>query len=107
MLRWFVRFVGLWLVAGALVAAVVDGAKSIGASRLVLTSVAETWTTMAEFGEAESVVFEPPSAPWPLDILLDWLYAAPSAAVLAVLGFLLLVAGQRPRRPQLGPEFAA
>ena len=42
MLRFLSRFLGFWLVAAALVAGVVDGAKSIAASALVITPLAET-----------------------------------------------------------------
>ncbi len=48
-----------------------------------------------------------PTAPWPLDVPLAWLMAAPTAAVLAVLGVAFLVLGARRRRPFLSREFAA
>ena len=105
MFRLLSRFLGIWLVAAALVAATVDGAKSMAASSLVLTPFGETWGTLA--GLAGRGADGPdPAFPWPLDAALAWLLTAPTVAVLAVLSFLLLAAGRRRRRPLLGHEFA-
>jgi len=108
MLRFIARFFGFWLVAAALVAAIVDGAKSIAASALVTTPLFETWTTIAALmGAQDAAEATPPNAPWPLDLALAWLLAAPSVVVLAVIGVALLVVGAKRRRPSLGREFAA
>ena len=107
MLRFLSRFLGYWLLAAALVAAIVDGAKSIAASAVVLTPIAETWALIAPLlagGEAAEPAPAAP-APWPLDLALAWLTAAPTAAVLAALGFILLVAGRK-RRAASFREFA-
>jgi hypothetical protein len=107
MLRLLARFIGYWLVAGAIVMAVVDGAKSIAASAVVMTPLAETWAILfAPTGETAA----PPAAPWTLDgpagTALDWLFAAPTAAVLAGLGLLFLLAGARRRRALFSHELA-
>ncbi len=107
MLRFIARFLGFWLVAAALVAAVVDGAKSIAASALVLTPVTDTYMTLAAIGQPDGVEVVMPSAPWPFDMPLAWLMAAPTAVVLAALGVVFLVLGARRRRPFLSREFAA
>jgi hypothetical protein len=109
MLRFIARFTGYWLVAAALVVAVVDGAKSIAASALVLTPLGETWAALAGLGAPEDGASPAAAAaplPWPLDAAWTWLLAAPTAAVLAVLGFLLLAAGRKRRRAFLGREYA-
>jgi hypothetical protein len=105
MLRILSRFIGIWLLAAALVAAVVDGAKSIAGSSLVLTPAGETWRTFAAWAGLGS---EPGAAglPWPLDVALAWIAAAPTVAVLAALSFLLLSAGRRRRERAFGREFA-
>jgi hypothetical protein len=51
MFRFLSRFLGVWLVAAALVAATVDGAKSIAASSLVLTPFGETWGALAAMAQ--------------------------------------------------------
>jgi hypothetical protein len=107
MLRFATRFLGFWLVAGALVVAVVDGAKSIAASSLVTTSLGETWATIAALGAGESATATPLTAPWPFDMPLQWLLAAPTVAVLAIPGVALLILGAKRRPPSLSREFAA
>jgi hypothetical protein len=103
MLRFLSRFLGVWLVAGALVFAVVDGAKSIAASLVVVTPLSETLAMLAERDAAMPAA--PVQAPWPLDAALAWLLAAPTAVALLVLGVFFLAVGRR-RRPRLGREFA-
>ena len=106
MLRFLSRFAGIWLVAAALVAGVVDGAKSIAASRVVLTPLRESWrglgTLLGGSGGGEGL-----TAPWPLDALLDWALSAPTLAVLGVSGVLLLAAGRRRRSAYLSRGYAA
>ena len=104
MLRFASRFIGFWLLAAALVAAVVDGAKSIAASALMLTPVAETWATL---GGSAPAAAEPSSLRWPFNLALDWLLTAPTVAIIGVLGVLLLIVGAKKRPPQLGREYAA
>ena len=110
MLRFTSRFLGYWLMAAALIAAVVDGAKSIAASQLVVTPLGETWAAIAAFGGSADAPAEPLMTPgplpWPLDLASAWLAAAPTVAALGVCGILLLVAGRKRRRPLLGREFA-
>jgi hypothetical protein len=104
-MRFLSRFIGFWLVAAALVAAVVDGAKSIAASAFVTTPLAETWATVATYLEANAAIsFD--AMPWPLNFLLGWIFAAPTVSVLFVPGVALLLAGARRRRHPLGREFA-
>ena len=108
MLRFLARFLGFWLVAAALVTAVVDGAKSIAASALVTTPLSEAWAmllAMAGGGEAPG---EPAAAAanGPLEIALAWLLAAPTVLLLAAPGVALLVIGAKRKRFSIGREFA-
>ena len=108
MLRFLSRFLGYWLLAAALVAAVVDGAKSIAASAMVTTSVAETWATIRALlapGEAVEAVTTS-TAPWPLDLAVTWVLTAPTAVIAATLGLVLLVLGRKRRAASFGREFA-
>ena len=106
MRRLFFRVVGVWLIAGALIAAVIDGAKSIAASDLVLTPLADTLVLLS--GTEGPYGVEPQSLEgyWPLDVALAWILAAPSSAVLAAIGVLCMLAGARPRPHRLSREFA-
>lgn len=107
MFRFASRFLGFWLLAAALVAGVVDGAKSIAASSLVLTSAAETWAMIAAAGGTQPAA-EPLAAPWPpVDLALQFLLAAPTVVVLGALGAAFLILGAKRRPPSLSREFAA
>ena len=107
MLRFASRFVGFWLLAAAVVAGVVDGAKSIAASALVTTSIGEAWAMIAGLGGGDPAA--PPAlvAPGILNLPLQWLLAAPAVAVLGILGALFLILGAKRRPPSLSREFAA
>ena len=111
MLRFLSRLAGYWLLAAALVAAVVDGAKSIAASALVLTPIGETWSMVAARLASGEEPAQPDAAAaplaWPLDVLSAWLVSVPTAALLAVLGFVFLAVGRKRRRLFLGREYAA
>ena len=104
MLRFASRFLGFWLLAAAVVATVVDGAKSIAASSLVTTSVGETWTMIAALSGNDPVAL---TAAGPLNYVLQWLLAAPTVAVLAIPGAVFLILGAKRRPPSLSREFAA
>jgi hypothetical protein len=106
MLRFASRFLGFWLVAAALVAGVVDGAKTIAASSLVLTSVADTWG-LIQSAAGGPAALEPIVARWPLNLVIEFLLAAPTAVVLGALGAFFLIVGAKRRPPSLSREFAA
>ena len=104
MLRFLSRFIGFWLIAAALVAAIVDGAKSIAASAVVLTPLAESLAMIGAFSPADPAASAPP---WPIDLVLASLLNAPTVAVLAAPGLFFLIAGAKRRRAQFGREYAA
>jgi hypothetical protein len=109
MLRFASRFLGFWLLAAAVVAAVVDGAKSIAASTLVTTSLGEAWSLVAGFGSGAGMdtAATAPSLPALLEIPLHWLLALPAVAVLGIAGAIFLILGAKRRPPSLSREFAA
>jgi hypothetical protein len=107
MLRLLSRFIGYWCVAAALVAAVVDGAKSIAASTLVTTPLSESWAMVVSLDKSAGAAPGSMALPWPLDAVLAWLANVPTVAALAVLGFLFLAAGRKRRPAQFSREFAA
>ncbi|HSM42962.1 MAG TPA: hypothetical protein VK862_19620 [Afifellaceae bacterium] len=100
MIRFAFRFLGFWFLAAALVTLVIDGTKSIADSTLVTTSVAEYFlqispTTLQrlEFGVQNNL-----GAPWLWDTVFVNLLSWPAFAVLAAIGFLLMLIGRRRRR---------
>lgn len=100
MLRFIARSLGLWLLAGALVALVVDGARSIAASEIVLTPLAALWLAISPTSlDAARVSVESRLHPWLWDPLIATLLLAPASAALALVGAGFLYVGQKPSPP--------
>ena len=88
-MRVFLRVLGTWLLGVALILLIIDGTKSLGASQLVFTSLAEDWSwahapslaTVREFiaGRFFGLVLEPTT---------EFILASPGWAVLAIPGAL-------------------
>jgi hypothetical protein len=98
-MRLVLRILGTWLVGLALVLAVIDGTKSLGASKLVLTSLAETWTSVNPASlQAVQAFFDSRYFADLLDGTMTALLSYPAFAVIAVPGLLLALLGRRPRR---------
>ena len=107
MIRFLFRFVGYWLLAGALVAAIIDGSKSIAASALVTTPFGQHFQQLApsllqrlEFGIQNNL-----GLPWLWDLVFINVLAWPSFAVLGVLALIFLMIGRRKRAPVVGDDF--
>jgi hypothetical protein len=102
MIKFLARFVGLWLIAGALVALVVDATKSIAASSLTVTPLGLAWysisplslMTVQEFVQRRIEIY---IGHWLWDPLIQWILTMPTWAVLGVLGVLFTYLGQRRR----------
>lgn len=111
MLHVFSRLLGYWLTALALVAVVVDGAKSIAASSLATTSLGDAWRAVGPGADPSAIqAAAPASAGWiaaGLDQVVPWLLTTPVAAAAGLLGILFLAAGRKRRRYSLSREFAA
>lgn len=97
-MRFLARFIGLLLAAGAFVAVVVDGARSIADSRPEATSLADVWAhigsrSLAAAQASVDAVFSP--ALW--SGIVAPLLAVPFFVVLMLLSALCLRLGRRPR----------
>src|SRR5262245_10857387 len=98
MLGFVSRFVGLWCVAGALVALVIDAAKSIAVSSLVVTSVGGTLSALApSVLAAAQASIDHHVGSWFWSGVVQWLLLLPTWLVLGFLGFLLTYIGRRRR----------
>lgn len=95
------RLIGLALLAGAFAAAVIDGARSIAASRLIVTPLGETlyWAFPNKMPLLQPFI-ERQLHPFLWNPILYVLHA-PTWAVLGLLGLALLYA-LRKRAPPIG-----
>jgi hypothetical protein len=94
--------VGLWLVAGALVALVIDATKTIAASKFTVTALGEVWAGigMGSLMAAQEFVqqtLEPAVGRWLWDPLIQSILLLPAWVVLGAVGFLFTWLGRRRR----------
>jgi hypothetical protein len=102
MTRFLLRFTGMWLLAGAFVALVIDGTRSISASRLVVNRFAET--AAEAFPGAIAwlrAAMDHYLPPWFADAVATYVLNAPLWAILGVLGAALVLVPRR-RTPSVG-----
>jgi hypothetical protein len=106
MIRFLFRFVAFWLLAAALVALIVDGAKSIAASELVTTPLGLAWSQLAPTSliQTQFAIEEHLGQPWLWDVLTEWVLSAPVWATVGLLGLILMLLGRRRRRKRFGEE---
>ncbi|MCX5496454.1 hypothetical protein OSH11_17240 [Kaistia dalseonensis] len=104
MVRWLVRLLGLFAIAGALIALVVDGTRSIAASTLTLTSLGQAWfsfdpDSLAAAQAAVASHVEVYVGAWVWYPVIQFLLTLPVWLVFGALGALLVLAGKpRPFR---------
>jgi hypothetical protein len=99
MIRFLFRFIGLWLLAGAFAALVIDGTRSVAASQLVIAPVRDVWAVIsASTLAAAQKQFG--AAPW--DQAFALFLSAPLWMLLAVIGLFFLALGRRRRSATIG-----
>ena len=103
MIRVVLRLIGLVITAGAFVALVVDGARSIVANAIVLTSF-ESLVGHADpgfYGRLRALL-NIHAARWLWDPVAVWIMSCPAFIALAAFGLALLFVARR--RPNSGSE---
>jgi hypothetical protein len=105
MIRFLARSIGLWLIAGGFAAAVIDGMKSIAASRPILTWLGDFWADLAPASLVATRGFVTAKAgAWAWPTIVDPILSnVPVFAAAAVLGALFVTLG-RPPRARIGVE---
>lgn len=96
MIRFVLRFIGMWLLAGGFVALVLDGVRSIASSEIVLSPLGVTWFATSEESFTQFQVFVDarlPTGTW--ETVMVPLMQAPLAAVLGGLGLVFILLGRR------------
>lgn len=99
MFRFLVRLAGLFAIAGALIALVVDGTKSIAASSLFVTSLGQAWFAFdpASLQAAQAAVashIEVHVGSWVWFPVIQFLLTLPVWLVFGGAGALLVIAGR-------------
>ena len=102
MIGFLSRFIGLWMIAGALVALVIDATKTIAASKLTVTPLGLAWytlspSTLMAAQEFVQRTIETTVGRWLWDPVIQWILLLPTWAVFGALGFLLTYLGRRRR----------
>jgi hypothetical protein len=98
-MRFLLRFIGLLLLAGAFVALIIDGTKSIAAGTPVRTTFEQTWDNINQDSKpAVKAFLDRRAGPWlwtsGVQVVLD----LPTWLVLGVAGAVLVLLGRRKAR---------
>jgi hypothetical protein len=102
MIRFVFRFIGLWTLAAGFVALVRDGTKSIAGNAVFVTALADDWNNIhAASQEALKAAIERYAGPGTWDIVAQYLLAAPTWLVLAIVGSVFMLIGRK-KKPLIG-----
>ena len=97
-MRLFLRILGTWLVALALVLAIIDGTRSLAANALVLTPLSDTWLAIHPASLDALMQFIATRYFGPLlDGAIQGLLSLPGWAVLGVPGLIIAWLGRTRR----------
>ena len=97
-MRWLSRFLGLLLAAGAFVAFVIDGTRSIADDTIRVEPISTLWINFNEAGHAAfRAAVERDLSPLVWERLVQPMLSMPVFVVLALLAALFLFLGRRPR----------
>jgi hypothetical protein len=99
MIRFLLRFIGLWMLAGAFVVLVIDGTRSVSASRLIFAPVRDAWT-LVDPASLDAVAKQ--FASGTMEPLFKLLLAMPFSALFALAGLFFLLIGRRKRENRIG-----
>jgi hypothetical protein len=101
MFRFLIRLIGLWVVAGAVVAVVLDGMRSIAQQRLSLTPLYETWKTLSPASYAAARRWVESHSHAMVWTGMEWTLGLPTFLILFALGVGLILLGAKRRRSRV------
>lgn len=105
MIRFTVRTLGLWFLAAAFAAAMIDGMKSIAASEPVIGSTLATWTDLAPGALAAFEAWlQRAAGPAVRALVVEVLGVAPAWALFGVLGAVLIAVALPPKDDAAAPR---
>jgi hypothetical protein len=101
MIRFCLRFLGLWMLAAGFVFVVYDGTKSIADRSFYFTTVENIWAWVHQ----DSLLALQPAierhAPFLWDPLMRTILASPGSLALGTLGAILILLGRK-KKPLIG-----
>jgi hypothetical protein len=101
MIRFLLRFLGVWVLAAAFVFVVYDGTKSIADKGVYYTTVENIWAWVHQDSlQALRPAIEPHAA-FLWDPVMVTLLAAPGSLTLGLLGAIMIVLGRK-KKPLIG-----
>jgi len=100
LIRALLRLLAYISLSLAIIAAVLDAARSVGASHLIMTSLRDSWQSLspASLALVENYIRSHAFA-FLWDPLLLWVFETPTFIVFAVLAFMLYALGYRREHP--------
>lgn len=102
MIRFVLRFFGLWILAAAFIFLIYDGTKSIAAGTAIMKPFGETWNDIHSNSlQLLQPAIERHVAVWLWDPVILSVLTAPTWLVLGVLGILLILLGRK-KKPLIG-----
>jgi ABC-type phosphate transport system permease subunit len=101
MIRFLLRFLGLWILAAGFIFLIYDGTKSIAGNALFLTKVQDVWGSVhqASLLSLKPKLMGISGVLW--DPVMTTFLDQPIALVLGVLGALMMLLGRK-KRPLIG-----
>ena len=102
MIRFLLRFIGLFSLAAAFILVIYDGTKSIAGNAVSITSVRALWELInaASLARVEPLI-KPYAGGLLWDPLMVSVLSAPSWALLGLFGIFFILLGRK-RRPLIG-----
>jgi hypothetical protein len=102
MIRFLFRLLGLWILAGAFIALIYDGTKSIASNSLYITKLGDTWNALHSTSlQLLQPAIERHLALWLWDPVVLNILTAPTWLVLGILGSILILLGRK-KKPPIG-----
>ena len=102
MIRFLLRFLGLWILAAAFVWLVIDGTKSIAGNAISVTQLGKTWYDLNPSSlQLLQPAIERHVAVWLWNPVIQTVLEQPTWLVLGVLGIVLILLGRK-KKPLIG-----
>jgi hypothetical protein len=101
MIRFFFRFLGLWILAAAFVFVVYDGTKSIADRSFYFTTVENIWAWVHQDSLQALRPAVEHRVPFLWDPVIRTMLASPGSLALGTLGAILILLGRK-KKPLIG-----